>query len=515
MPPDESGGMESIMENYIFFIGGSGARVYKAFLHSAASGILQTNGVSVLMVDADKENIANVECLQLYRVYKEIYDILSKQKNNINIFSCDIRMESMEVLSPVKSNSDNLQNSIGSIDKNRIRILEALYTEKERMQELGGGFYAHPNIGCVFFSDFNNSEFNQCLRKIEQQLGNSKEVNITLVGSIFGGTGAAGIPTLYKLIYNKFKDNTNFNKLSIGGVFLTPYFTVSEKCTENNKNIPIHMEEFYFNTYEALSYYQTNTDMKFDSIYLVGQEKLDVVNNNYADSGVTQNNKAHITELYAVLAIDRFLCCPVKKGIFGYIRKEELDWNSFPISSDENILRLANFTRAQAFMVSEIYPYVYSIKSPLKEIFAKMGIMIPQWYAVYHVNKSSVRHEVDLMRQYSAEFVQWIYFVNSVYNGEANLVIDDSMKLFGDVLENIYIVSQGLNKKENESESELKSQIKIIRDKFNTIVNTTYNIEYVLKKVGLIASLAGVFTGTGVGAIGLLAKIVSLVGKQE
>lgn len=365
---------------------------------------------------------------------------------------------------------------------------------------------------CIFF-DFHSQEFEKCLKKIDEQLKNNKEVSIALVGSIFGGTGAAGIPTLHKLIFNRLKDNPNLAKLNLGGIFLTPYFKVGEKCMENSENIPVHMEEFYFNTYEALQYYQNNTNMQFGSIYLIGQGHLDIVNNKYADSGVNQDNKAHIVELYAALAIDRFFSEPAEKGIYGLIRSKELNWMSFPCSSDRSILALADFARTHAFMVSEIYPYVYKTNKSLREKAMKWGIMIPQWYAVYQINEQPVRREMNIMRQYSAKLIQWLYWFNSTYDSDLNLVMDRNIKLFGNILEDVYTVSQSYNNESNVTE-ESESLLKVIRDKFNTFVDTANNIEYVLDKVGVIASLAGESV-KGFGVLGLLVKIASLVSKQK
>lgn len=64
------------MSNYIFFIGGSGARAYTAFIHSAASGILNTENVNTLIIDADISNKANEKSINLYRKYQEIYELL-------------------------------------------------------------------------------------------------------------------------------------------------------------------------------------------------------------------------------------------------------------------------------------------------------------------------------------------------------------------------------------------------------------------------------------------------------
>lgn len=504
------------MEKYVFFIGGSGARVYTAFIHSAAAGILESKEISTLLIDSDESNAANINSIELYRKYNRLYNSFNKRERTI--FTCNIRMESETVLSPIESNVHSLELAIENTNTIRKRILRCFYTKEEIRQDLKGGFYAHPNIGCVFFSSFNNMEFNKCLNKIENQLNNGKEVMIVLVGSIFGGTGAAGIPTIFKIINNKFKDIDN-KKLQIGGVFLTPYFRVNGKSENENKNIPINMEDFYFNTYEALSYYSANKNMNFQSIYLIGQQNQDIVNNKYADSGSAQRNKPHIIELFASLAIDRFFSCPEENGVFGLIRKNKLDWNSFPkireLDSNDSmiIMRLADFARAHAIFITEICSYVESIQGEFKE---KYGIMIPQWYKVFNLKKSSTKSEMEVIRQYSISFIEWLYMINSSYSIEGILESDENIELFGSVLKNVYEVSKNIDR-EGIGKEETKTNIKQFRDKFNTLVDNASNIEYALDKVLLVLSMAGIVSGhtAEAGAIGLFFKIISLVSNHK
>lgn len=62
------------MKNYIFFIGGSGARTYRAFLHLCATGVIQGDELNLLLLDAD--NAAAEDYIKLYEQYKNHYDLL-------------------------------------------------------------------------------------------------------------------------------------------------------------------------------------------------------------------------------------------------------------------------------------------------------------------------------------------------------------------------------------------------------------------------------------------------------
>ncbi|MDE6055925.1 MAG: hypothetical protein K2G55_19710, partial [Lachnospiraceae bacterium] len=234
--------------NYAFFIGGSGARTYRALLHAAAMGVLHTNEIKVMRIDADYTNQAHSDCDALYKQYQNIHQMAANTKK---IFQCDIMPMCKDVVSPVYSSASKLLELVGQENPDRIRMLKALYTKDEQKQDLTGGFYSHPNIGCIFFSNLRNPELQNCIAEIATRLQNGESVDIALIGSIFGGTGASGIPAIYKLICSQLAGNPHFDKLTIGGIFLTPYFKVKDQSNNVSENIPIHMDEFYFNTYQA------------------------------------------------------------------------------------------------------------------------------------------------------------------------------------------------------------------------------------------------------------------------
>lgn len=503
------------MYRYVFFIGGSGARVYMSLLHSAAAGILKSDAISVMLIDADKGNYANTTSINLYKEYRKVYDVFKSVDREV--FTCNIEMESENVLSPVRSDAINLNLAIGNSSPDRRRILKCLYTREEIGQNLKGGFYAHPNIGCVFFSNFESEEFTRCLDSIARHLDEDAEVRIALVGSIFGGTGAAGIPTIHKLIKRRFQNNTTSEKLKIGGVFIEPYFTVNGEKANDNKNISIIMDDFYFNTYEALAYYKTNQNMNFDSIYLVGQQTLDIVNNEYCDSGHKQNNKAHMVELFASLAIDSFFNSADGKGVFGSVCKDRIGWNSFPNVTEEgarqnSAMGLADFARAQAIYMAEICEYVERIRGTYRE---RLNVRVPQWYKVYHMCDGG--EELEILKSYSVLFMEWLYMINSTYDTAGILRLDDRLKLFGGLLEDAYEVSKEMSTQPGKN---MNAHLNNLREHFNTFVDTASNVEYVMEKVLLIMSSAGVApwgaVSAGVGAVGLFFRIFSLVsGKKE
>lgn len=506
------------MSNYIFFIGGSGARIYKSFLHCSASGIIQTEQVKVVLLDADVKNKASEECIELYRQYciqrtlLNKYAVEKKRRDVGNIFKSDIQMYVKEVISPVCQKDSVYLEQIAQGDEMNEQVMQWFYTETERKQDLKNGFYAHPNIGCVFFQTIENEYFKQCLSDIQADLNNGENVQIVLIGSVFGGTGASGIPSVLKLIYesvHKGDAHEKIDNLHCCGVLLTPYFKVQGSADAKDKLI-INDKDFYFNTIEALKYYRLYSGKKqngqemFHSIYIIGQKELDIVNSKYASGGEQQKNKAHIMEFYAAMAIGDFLENPKENGIFVYQKPNTLDNQAL----SEELHALTSMARAQVILANSIFPYVKQERERKNE----WDFMVPQWYKVYHINEENNLNTMESLHKYSISMLEWACEIQSKILNDNECILDPSVHLFGNAIDyirqNMDEIREGNVKEKTDKE---------IQRKFNEIIDTASNIEFLLDKTVLILSCLGVVPKTlaAAGAAGLLLRLIELVRKKK
>lgn len=468
------------MESYVFFIGGSGARAYKAFLHLCGAGVIQNRELNVLLLDADNNNMACEESIRLYKEYEEHRKLLYQTGGKkTSAFSCCINMNE-SVITPVKRDRQYL-GQVVTRDVSSERVMKWLYTKTEREQTLTNGFYAHPNIGCIFFQNLQDENLTGYVRSIEGKLRNGEDIKVVLVGSIFGGTGAAGIPSLLKYIYGELRsrcEGDELKRLHSCGVLITPYFSIAEKKTKDN-DITVEDKYFYYNTREALRYYdffresdEDSTREKFEAIYITGQKDLDIVNREYAAGGMKQQNKPHIVEVYSALAIKDFLENDGRNKIYMNILEGEVGWSAFT----EDMNRLADMIRAQMVLATAIYPYV----DKQKEKERKWNVY--QWYKVYNLDRNSNRTDMDKMRKYTTEFLDWLYKMQISLQDPERVQIDSRIRLCGPVIMDIKI---------NMSDKE-DNPYKDIWSRFNEIVDTTSNIEYVLNKIELILSYLGI-----------------------
>ena len=502
---------------YVFFIGGSGARTYKAFIHACAAGAIRLNTVNALLLDADANNPACTESLELHRQYVENRRLLQsaevKKTESTQAFSCDLRMyprDQTKPISPLQSGVAHLEE-IAENDRNRNRALTWFYTETERKQDLRRGFYAHPNIGCLFFQNFgNNPDMKECLDDIRSDMEAGRDVYVTIVGSVFGGTGAAGIPSVLKVI-NDYCAGARGGALHFAGVLITPYFSVIRKTRDKNgeNNIDIDSRKFFGCTKAALRYYDKFEAYQFERIYLVGQTSLDPVNSQYADGGEGQRNKPHIVELFSAMAIGDFFEGTRRKNrdvsfrLMGQIlvpgQKRKIGWNSL----DRPFRSLADMLRAQAIMKAEIYPYVDE-KSDGKPIGTY------QWYKMCRMDDDRNRSDLGVMRNYSDQFLEWMYAIQYKMRGERTDMKerDENISLCGDMIEE-------LASPESENKTDMFDW-GAMQEKFHGLVELAQDVVYVVSKVFILLSGLGIKGPlAALGSCGLFIKLFELTEEKS
>lgn len=490
------------MSNYVLFIGGTGARVYRSFLHICAAGAVKEKEVKVLLLDADTTNQATKVCRDLYQLYqyhhRELQDANTYSIKNPSVFHCDIHMPSINAISPVQDEVSCLEH-IAKEDETQIRAMSWFYSQKERKQDLKNGFYAHPNIGCVFFQDFKDSIMQQFLKDIKDDLKTEEVVRVVLVGSVFGGTGASGLPSIMKLI------NANCGeyreKLHCCGVLIMPYFEVPvPDDEEGRRNLVINSNNFYRNTRIALKYYKEHGTFK--RMYLVGKDTLDQVSLKYISGGPNQDNKSHIVEICAAMAVRDSLEGECTPGTWSHIIHEEsVTW----ITLGRELYPVADMIRMQVVLKGSIYPYIEEMPH-----HRRLWHPCNQWYKVYRASSESVD---NLMRMelYTNDFLNWIYDIQTGYGANMR-VLDGGVQLCG-ALVTEFERSLGLGNAESTPQKEQRSAM----EWFNNLIDTAAGIEYVFDKVVLILSCLGVVSPSlaELGCFGLLIRLFEIVGQKN
>ena len=504
---------------YIFFIGGSGARAYKAFLHACAAGIIHEDKVEVILLDADSQNDACKTSCMLFDIYQQHRNMLCATQFDSPAFRCDVRMKWNKPISPVVEDIAHLEQVTGGMNTNiRKRVLKWFYSEEERIQDLEKGFYAHPNIGCIFFQDFGGNQYlDRFIDSITQDLKTNEDTRIIIVGSVFGGTGAAGIPSVLKILEERCKkENISRGTLAVGAVLIAPYFKVAKKETRGSSSISIDSDNFFGNTRAALDYYRFISN-KFEKIYLVGQKNLDLVNPDYADGGEKQDNKPHIVEVFAAMAIKDFLAGGSgETKLVGHVmdrnENQQITWASL----DPDFYNLVDMARTQTILETAIYPYISGKAYPS----SRRGTGMYQWYKIYNIDSAASQQSLDKMRQYTDAFLEWLYLLQYSYaEGQDELLGDKGTALFNtELLANLHHCIKSRNTRNvRESIGHEKQGWRKYQEDFNNLVETAEKIEFVAEKIIVILSGLGVVPASfaNLGIVGLFLKLFSLAQHKQ
>lgn len=205
--------------------------------------------------------------------------------------------------------------------------------------EMDIGFVGNPNVGSVVLNQVKDSaEFREFA-----SVFNEKD-RIFIISSIFGGTGAAGFPTILKNIRDAARNGNIDSKdllenAKIGAITVLPYFNV-----EKDESSPIQKSDFIAKTKSALYYYKDNVtgNNSVNSLYYITDDYSGTpYENDPGDGG--QKNPAHFIELASALAVIDFLETPDGGIVTQNGRAENPTYKEFALKSDSGEIEFSDF----------------------------------------------------------------------------------------------------------------------------------------------------------------------------
>ena len=330
------------MENlYVFAIGGSGERVVKSLVMMLAAG-MHTGARKIIpvFIDNDEESKAYTKCCDLIKYYNA--DPREGLKVGANTLYKKFEQDPTkwgsffhtEIAEPIILNQTgeaigNLSNVIGykegetKFHKAIKEEMNLIFSDNDLEMPLNVGFVGNPNIGSIVLNSLSlqDDRFTEIKKCITSNDG------VIAVGSLFGGTGAAGLP----LIINTMKNLGDGRQPIIGGVAVLPYF--STKGTKDDgvvldiKKWDVSSEAFNTKTRAALMYYDEHMKLGYDYLYYVGDsEYADIYT--HCRGGAKQDNPYHIIEVMSALSIIDFSknnksnSIVYKRPIFGFNQQD-------------------------------------------------------------------------------------------------------------------------------------------------------------------------------------------------
>lgn len=313
---------------FCYCIGGTGARVAEVAAHLCAMKMIKKvddlEPIEFIIVDKDdscggttqaKETIGNISTLSgLTKTEK-----LDKAKT-IGFCNHELNIASWNFSNALSAICNNINNPklvqvLGNNDDDEI-VMRAFYNKEARETDTEKGFYGKPSLGTSIFEYMLSTanQNNNILDPVRNFLnGNANNrAKVFIIGSIFGGTGAAVFSNLAAYMRRYFAGRGN--ALLISGVLLLPYFSFGERDGDGDGTPLINSGYFGKKSYLALSQYAQNEHLmrravndngSFDTLYICGQDPLHVVGG-YANGGQGQKNHFDLVDLIAADAMVDF-----------------------------------------------------------------------------------------------------------------------------------------------------------------------------------------------------------------
>lgn len=324
---------------FCYCIGGTGARIAEVAAHLCAMNMInaaETDEIEFIIVDKDK-NCGGTQ--QARRVIGSVRTLSPGAgatfersgrlngnnarefcKNHINVntdwdFTLALaRLKERNAGGVQNAGVISLKDAVSRTNNNDDKILmDAFYTGDEQGKDTEKGFYGDPSVGSLIFKYMvkNDGNQNDIARPVTSWLGQhanaGDEARVFIIGSIFGGTGAA----IFSNLAAHLRDSANVGRLFISGVLLLPYFSFGD----GGQNAKVNSAEFFKKSKVALDEYDrdlnlirtgNNPNGSFDSLYVCGQYECHMTSENYADGGENQNNHFDLVDLVAASAMVDF-----------------------------------------------------------------------------------------------------------------------------------------------------------------------------------------------------------------
>lgn len=442
-------------KKYFVGIGGTGARTLESLVHLCAAG-MGPDKLTVFLVDPDKSNgnksrtTSLIEKYQLAR--KQLcksadYSINEGDKSPIQLFRTEIEFTpALHEWNVIEDSSPTLKEVLGlsmaSHGDPKRDFAELLFSEAELSLKLTEGFRGHPSIGSVLLSGKNLANENGPFKALLNQLSKAKnDTGVFLCGSIFGGTGAAGVPTFGAMNLLKGHSLSKLNdgyRVVLGAALVLPYFDVTKDSNEDN--LCVDSSDFAFATKAALDYYH-KADLAFDRCYLIG-DCIDSPVAKFSTGKSDQNNDPHYIEMITALSAIDFWKEPAtnfedntKKFFYASRESEQsISWHDIPITASDSIDKTLLKSR---FFNHTIGMTLYSAILPTfgQDLCKKNNKNFSgyKWFKNASYDQNDCYADINNVSDYCEEFLKWIQLlhknravqllnISSLINEDASIV---------------------------------------------------------------------------------------------
>jgi hypothetical protein len=323
------------MTNYFIGIGGTGARCLEALTYLAAAGLL-TENINVLLIDPDANNGNNTATNNLLASYHilnaarqpenpetEVWTLMGRRRKLLpapTLFKAGINDGGQR---PVRWNI--VQQNTGrqfsevihytSCPEKLKQFINLFYHPDDLQMRLDVGYQGRTNVGSVALkhdleetTDTSGVGLREFLEALAGDL--EQETKVFVAGSIFGGTGAAGIPTIPAMVRqlrSDFFPEENRSNIRWGTALMSPYFSFPQRGSAGENFGPGTNSTLHPIAAKAAMLYYAYSPPGYNHVYLMGAPNRVNTNPDNEPGGEGQRNAPHYIELVSALsAMDFF-----------------------------------------------------------------------------------------------------------------------------------------------------------------------------------------------------------------
>ena len=353
--------------NVLVGVGGTGAKIVEAALFLIAAGVCGPEPIDVGLVDQDNNNGNTARTRQLLDSVRTLRRDFEPPSGNRLDWTSALDKGGTAFLStpvrplfgdtahwrPANADAGDLSqilraDTMGADERALFDLLfrgeGAASADAEQTMDLSEGYRGRAHVGAAALLaalHYDSPAFHDRMADLMRASMKGDEVRIVLVGSIFGGTGAAGFPTIARTLDALRRGGREHGidpaKVHLGGVLMLPYFGFRDPAS-TQANV-VRAADLLPQSRVALAYYERLFEQErvFDRLYVAGWNRLSDLA--YHQSGRDgQRNPALAPELIGALGAMDFLNAPTitpARAPFVSARREAdtVDWDDLPGSA--------------------------------------------------------------------------------------------------------------------------------------------------------------------------------------
>jgi len=468
---------------YVIAIGGTGNKILESIVYAACADAFYTTDekgvrqpiphLDMLSVDVDAACGNTTRAKRAAEYYEEVRTAFASSPYQRRCFHTALSVDRWSM--NLSKRAASVSHMARSHSRDQL-LARTLFSTTEAQLEYSEGFRGHPDLGVLFFAEMLGSledarasgqpdEMNALLDRMDADIQRGEDVHLILCGSIFGGTGASGIPALSKFLHARYADRREH--FIMGSMLMLPYYSVPAANVDETQEIAVNSDEFLDKARTALQYYgmesmvrDSDSDPKgiFDAVYLLGLPPEYFVSTRiYSTGSQSQENDAHMLEWLASRCIAGFMRTGFRgedaHNIDCYYYQwhtPTFAWASFDEEGSFYQARYGGLLKAAGVYLSECYPTLLRRVKRSSRKAARVHYCAAFFHRLRRftsAQRAQLENRLNALAQFFGFYVNWLNQVIANMpppmreaDGSCNLVDENAMQAL------MYVVRDGPDK---------------------------------------------------------------------